>query len=124
MIVVGLTLKTGGVMVSRKVVAGQDMLTTEKIMQTFRMPRELVAGLRAEADRRGVDLTALIVKLTNAYLEDFGLPEAATALLDEDRAALKMGRYEYLLHVLFLRSLAVRDQGPGFDVPKGARKGR
>lgn len=103
-------------------VTGRDMLTTEKVMQTFRMPRELVARLRADADRRGLDLTALVVKLTGAYLEDFGLPEAATSLLDEDRAALKMDRSAYLLHLLFQRSLAVRDQGAGFDSPSKARR--
>jgi hypothetical protein len=112
-------------MASRKAaVTGRDMLTTEKIMQTFRMPKELVAGLRAEAERKGLDLTALVVKLTNAFLDDFGLPEAATTVLDEDRAALRMDRYTYLLHLLFQRSLAVRDQGPGFDAPGKGRKGR
>lgn len=112
-------------MAARKAaVTGQDMLTTEKVMQTFRMPRELVARLRADADRRGIDLTALVVKLTSAYLEDFGLPAAATTLLDEDRAALRMDRYTYLLHLLFQRSLAIRDQGPGFDAPARGRKGR
>lgn len=112
-------------MASRKAAqTGQDMLTTEKIMQTFRMPKELVAGLRAEADRKGLDLTAFVVKLTNAYLDDFGLPEAATALLDEDRATLKMDRHAYLLHLLFQRSLAIRDEGPGFDAPGKGRKGR
>jgi hypothetical protein len=104
--------------------SGQEMLTTEKLMQTFRMPRELVAGLRAEADRKGLDLTALVVKLTYGYLTDFGLPDAATAHLDEDRAALKMDRFAYLLHLLFQRSLAIRDQGPGFDAPGKGRKGR
>jgi len=112
-------------MASRKAaVAGQDMLTTEKLMQTFRMPRELVAALREEANRKGLDLTALIVKLTHSYLTDFGLPEAATALLDEDRAALRMDRYAYLLHLLFQRSLELREKGPGFDGPARGRKGR
>ncbi len=100
---------------------GQGMLTTEKLMQTFRMPRELVAGLRAEADRKGIHLTALVVKVTWGYLTDFGLPEAATAVLDEDRAALRMDRDVYLLHLLFQRALAVRDQGPAFDAPKERR---
>ena len=98
--------------------------TTEKLMQTFRMPRELVQDLRAEANRKGLDLTALILKLTSGYLTDFGLPQAATALLDEDRAALGMDRDVYLLHLLFQRSLEVRDQGPGFDAPKKGKSGR
>jgi hypothetical protein len=103
---------------------GHDMLTTEKVMQTFRMPRDLVAALRAEAERKGLDLTALIVKLAHGYLTDFGLPEAATALLDEDRNALRMDRDAYLLHLLFQRSTAIREHGPGFDAPKKERKGR
>lgn len=111
-------------MAARKAGAGKDMLTTDRIMQTFRMPGDLVAALRAEADRKGIDLTALVLKLTHGYLTDFGLPEAATALLDEDRAGLGMDRDAYLLHLLFQRSLAVREQGPGFDAPGKGRKGR
>jgi hypothetical protein len=103
---------------------GQEMLTTEKLMQTFRMPRELVAALRAEADQKGLDLTALVVKLTYGYLTDFGLPDAATAHLDADRAALGMDRDAYLLHLLFQRALAVREQGPAFDAPKSVRRGK
>src|SRR5512133_2203236 len=111
-------------MASRKAAAGQDMLTTEKVMQTFRMPRELVAALRTEAERKGLDLTALIVKLAHGYLTDFGLPEAARTLLDEDRAALRMDRDAYLLHLLFHRSLQVREKGAGFDAPEKERKAR
>jgi len=103
---------------------GQDMLTSDKLMQTFRMPRDLVAGLRAEADRKGMDLTAFILKLTSGYLTDFGLPAAATAHLDADRAALGMDRDAYLLHLLFQRALAVREEGPAFDAPKSVRKGK
>jgi hypothetical protein len=47
----------------------------------------------------------------------FGLPVAASHLLEADREALKMGRYEYILHVLFQRSLELREKGPGFDAP-------
>jgi hypothetical protein len=112
-------------MASKKAaLGGKDMLTTEKLMQTFRMPRDLVAGLRAEADRKGIDLTALVVKLTHGYLTDFGLPEAATSVLDEDRTALGMDRDVYLLHLLFQRALAVREQGPAFDAPKPGRRGK
>jgi len=48
-----------------------------------------------------------------------GLPEAATALLDEGRAALAKDRGACLLHLLFPRSPAVHEQGPGFDAPRG-----
>ncbi len=108
-------------MTTRKLVMRGPDLTSEKIMQTFRMPKELVAALRAEADEKGLDLTALIVKLTSGYLTDFGLPEAATTLLDDDRATLGMDRLSYLLHVLFQRALELREKGPGFDAPKRGR---
>jgi hypothetical protein len=90
---------------------------TEKLMQTFRMPRELVVFLRGEADQSGRDLTAFVTRHLDGLRTWFGLPEAASSLLEADRAALKMGRYEYLLHLLFQRALELRDKGPGFDGP-------
>jgi hypothetical protein len=105
--------------------SSRDMMTTEKVMQTFRMPKDLVRALRAEADRKGLDLTALVNRVMSGLLTDFGLPEAATAHLDADREALGMDRDAYLLHLLFQRSLAVREQGPGYDGPTRHRgKGR
>ena len=98
--------------------------TTERIMQTFRMPRDLVVFLKAEAAASGRDLTPHV----NRYLEGlrswFGLPEAAVRLLDADRAAMKLGRFEYLLHLLYLRSLELREKGAGFEAPKTKGKDR
>jgi hypothetical protein len=91
----------------------------EKQMQTFRMPRGLVAFLRDEAGREGRDLTAQVVRWLLGIRGYFGLPEAATALLESDRRRLGMERYEYLLHVLYQRSLRLREAGPGFDAPHG-----
>ena len=104
--------------------AADAFSNTEKIMQTFRLPRELVAFLKGEAATRGLDLTALVVRHLDGVRTWFGLPTAATALLEADRQALRMGRYEYLLHLLFQRSLELREKGPGFDVPDagGARR--
>ena len=53
-----------------------------------------------------------------------GLPEVARAILDDDRSALGMDREAYLLPLLFQRSLAVREEGPGFDGPRFRKKGR
>jgi hypothetical protein len=100
------------------------MVTSEKLMQTFRMPRELVVAMRAEAERKRLDLTALVVRLLNGYLTYFGLPEAATAHLEADRAALGLDRDQYILHLLFHRALDVRAKGPGFDAPEKEKKGR
>ena len=102
--------------------AADPFSTTEKVMQTFRMPRELVAFLRGEADRNGRDLTAFVNRQLDGLRTWFGLPEAATALLEADREALRMERYEYLLHLLFQRSLELREKGPAFDAPGFERK--
>ena len=91
--------------------------TTEKLMQTFRMPRELVSFLKQEATRGGRDLTGHVVRWLDGMRTWFGLPQAATSLLEADREALGMERYEYLLHVLFQRGLELRENGPGFDAP-------
>ena len=97
--------------------AADPFSTTEKLMQTFRMPRELVIFLKDEAAARGSDLTGHVIRHLDAVRTWFGLPAAATALLEADRQALGLGRYEYLLHLLFQRSLELRDKGPGFDLP-------
>ncbi len=96
--------------------------STEKVMQTFRIPRELVTFAKGEATGRGIDLTAYVVRLLDGLRTWFGLPAAASVPLEADRQALGMGREEYLLHLLFHRSLEVRQKGAGFDVPRAERK--
>jgi hypothetical protein len=103
--------------------AADPFSTTEKLMQTFRMPRELVTFLKEESAARGSDLTAHVLRYLDGVRTWCGLPAAAAALLEEDRQALGLGRYEYLLHLLFQRSLDLRERGPGFDGP-GARERR
>jgi hypothetical protein len=98
--------------------------TTEKLMQTFRMPRELVVFLKDEAAARGSDLTGHVIRHLDGLRTWFGLPTAATAVLEADRKALGLGRYEYLLHLLFQRSLELRDKGPGFDGPNSGERRR
>jgi hypothetical protein len=92
---------------------------SDRLMQTFRMPRELVAFLKEEARRSRRDLTGHVVRWLEGIRSHFGLPEAAGALLEADRKRLGMERYEYLLHVLYQRSLELRERGPGFDAPHG-----
>ncbi len=112
-------------MASRRGQASEaEILTSEKVIQTFRMPRELVSLLRADATRKGLDLTALVVRLLHGYLTYFGLPQAATAQLEVDREALGMDKGEYVVHLLYQRSIDVREKGPGFDAPTRGRKGR
>ncbi len=90
-------------------------------MQTFRMSRDLVTFLKAEATRRGVDLTAYVTRVLEGLRNHYGLPAPAARLLDEDREALGVDRVDYLLHLLYERSIAVRDKGPGFDARRTKR---
>jgi hypothetical protein len=90
---------------------------TDKLMQTFRMPRELVAFLKTEAARGGRDLTGQVVRYLEGIRSYCGLPAAATVLLDADRNRLGMDRHEYLLHALYKRSMEIREKGAGFDMP-------
>jgi hypothetical protein len=98
--------------------------TTEKLMQTFRMPRDLVTFLKGEATRNGLDLTAYVTRVLDGLRTWFGLPAAATVLLEADREALGMERHVYVLHLLFQRSLELREKGPGFDAPSTGRRKR
>lgn len=95
--------------------------STEKLMQTFRLPRELVAFLKDDAAKNGLDLTAYVNKMLDAVRTWYGMPVAAGQLLEADREGLKMRRYEYLQHLVFQRSLELREKGLGFDAP-GSRE--
>ncbi len=108
----------------RPTATAPEMLTSEKVMQTFRLPRELLTALKTEAAKKGLDLTALVVRLLHGYMTYFGLPDAATSQLEADREALGMDRDQYVVHLLYHRSLDVRAKGPGFDSPGKERKGR
>jgi hypothetical protein len=90
---------------------------SDRLMQTFRMPRDLVQHLKAEAARSRRDLTGHVIRWLEGVRTYFGLPEAAVSLLERDRERLGMERYEYLLHALYARSLALRENGVGFDGP-------
>lgn len=96
--------------------------TTEKLMQTFRLSRDLVTFLKSEATRSGIDLTAHVTRILEGTRTWFGLPAAATTLLEADRETLGMERHEYLLHLLYQRSLDLREKGPGFDAPSTGKE--
>lgn len=97
---------------------------SDRQMHTFRMPRELVNFLKGEAQRGGRDLTGHVIRSLDGLRTYFGLPEAASALLEADRMHLGMERYEYLLHLLYQRSLELREKGTGFDAPKSVASGQ
>jgi hypothetical protein len=98
--------------------------STEKLMQTFRLPRELVAFLKDDAAKNGLDLTAYVNKMLEGVRSWYGMPVAASQLLEEDREKMKLRRYEYIQHLIFQRSLDLREKGSGFDAPGGEKKRR
>lgn len=94
-----------------------EIASGNKVVRTFRMPVDLVHVLGREASRRGLDLTALVLRILHGYLTYFALPEAAIAQLEADREAMGMDRSQYLSHVLYHRCLAIRERGLGHDDP-------
>lgn len=98
--------------------------STEKLMQTFRLPRELVTFLKDDAAKNGLDLTAYVNKMLDAVRTWYGMPVAATQLLEADRESLKMRRFEYLQHLVFQRSLELREKGQGFETHGQPRQGK
>jgi hypothetical protein len=96
--------------------------STEKLMQTFRIPRALVTFLKEDAARNGLDLTAYVNKMLDGVRTWYGMPFAASQLLETDRERLKLRRYDYIQHLMFERSLELREKGPGFDAPEPGEK--
>jgi hypothetical protein len=90
----------------------------KKVMVNFRLRPDLVAYLKAESRRCGLDCTAFVTRALDCFRTDYGLPLAARALVESDRDALGMEPHEYVLHALFQRLLDIRERGPGFDAPR------
>jgi hypothetical protein len=99
--------------------------TGEKVMLTFRMPLELAAFVKVEALKGGRDVTAHVNRWLEGFRSYFGLPSAAQAVLEADRKALGLDRFEYLLHLCYQRLQELRDKPPGFDgAPQVERRRR
>jgi hypothetical protein len=95
----------------------KKVVTTEKIVVTFRMPMDLRNWCRAQAEARGLSLNEFVVAVLADLHEWYGLPDQMVASYDSDCAALGLGRREYLMHLLLTRYDQVRERGPGFDRP-------
>lgn len=97
-------------------------VSTEKVMQTYRLPRDLVDYLKKQAQDRGLDLTAFVNRILDGYRTYYGLPLAVSETLEADREALGMGKLDYFLHVFYRRSEAIQANKPGFDNPTTKRR--
>jgi hypothetical protein len=102
--------------------------SAEKSIISIRMPLEILAFIEAEARARAaglglrgedlesaVNITATINRTLEAFRSWFGLPVIVAELVEKDRAALGLGRLEYLQYIVFRRYEALAKHGPGFD---------
>ncbi len=106
--------------------------TGEKSVLSVRMPMELATFIQDEAraralaagvsekelpepGERALNLTRMVNTILDAFRTYFNLPVVIVERVEADRKALKLGRLDYLQHVVYMRSEAVAKNGPGFD---------
>ena len=84
-----------------------------KVVQTYRLARQLVGFLKEEAAERGLDVSALASRILDGYRSYYGMPPAAVASLERDRRELGLDRLAYLQQLVFGRAELVSLRGPG-----------
>ena len=102
--------------------------SAEKSIISIRMPVEVLNFVEGEsraraatlgltgADLEGaINITAQVNRMLEGLRSWFGLPAIAPEAAEKDRAALGMGRVEYLQYLVFRRYEATVKNGPGFD---------
>jgi hypothetical protein len=109
----------------------------EKTIISIRMPLELLSFVEGEARARGaalglkgddlensINITAQINRTLEAFRSWFGLPAVVADAVEKDRAALGLGRLEYLQYLVFRRYEAIVKNGPGFDREPGQERNK
>jgi len=103
-------------------------VSAEKVVVTFRFPRDLASWLASEAKKRGWSMNEFLVTLTHDLFAWYSLPDMVTDQLERDLEALGLDRRKYVMHVLMRRYHEVLEHGPGHDRKAGAtppgRKGK
>ena len=90
--------------------------SAEKSIISIRMPTEVLRFVEAESRARAaINITAQINRMLEALRTWFGLPAIVAEAAEKDRAALGLGRLEYLQYLVFRRYEATSKYGPGFD---------
>ncbi len=102
--------------------------SAEKSIISVRMPVEVLRFVEDESRTRGaalglkgpdlenaINITAQINRTLEALRSWFGLPAIVAEAVEKDRAALGLGRLEYLQYLVFRRYEATVKNGPGFD---------
>ena len=102
--------------------------SAEKTIISIRMPIEVLnfiegesrvraaaLGLKGEELENAVNITAQINRMLESLRSWFGLPAVVAEAIEKDRAALGLGRLEYLQHLVFRRYEALVKHGAAFD---------
>ena len=102
--------------------------SAEKSIISIRMPVEVLNFVEGESRARAaalglkgadlenaINITAQINRALEALRTWFGLPAIVAEAAEKDRAALGLGRLEYLQYLVFRRYEATVKNGPGFD---------
>ena len=102
--------------------------SAEKSIISIRMPIEVLnfvegesraraagLGLKGEDLETAINITAQINRMLESLRTWFGLPAMVAEAVEKDRAALGLGRLEYMQYLVFRRYEALAKNGPGFD---------
>jgi hypothetical protein len=95
-------------------------VSSEKVVVTFRFPRDLAAWLTSEAKQRAWSMNEFIVTIVNDLFSWYALPGMVTEQLEKDRQALGLDRRKYVTQVLMRRYHEILEKGPGFEKKAGA----
>jgi hypothetical protein len=102
--------------------------SAEKSIISIRMPIEVLnfvegesraraagLGLKGDDMESAINITAQINRMLESLRTWFGLPAMVAEAVEKDRAALGLGRLEYMQYLVFRRYEALAKNGPGFD---------
>ncbi len=104
--------------------ARSTMKSSEKVVVTFRFPRDLANWLNSEAKSRGWSMNEFLVTLTHDLFAWYSLPDIVVEQLEEDCDALGLDRRKYMTRVLMRRYHEVLEKGAGFEKKAGTSERR
>jgi hypothetical protein len=101
--------------------------TSEKVVVTFRFPRDLASWLGREAEKRGWSMNEFMVTVAHDLFGWYALPDIVVEQLEADAEAMGLDRRKYITRVLMRRYHEVLEKGPGFEKaasPAGGKRAK
>lgn len=94
-----------------------DSPSGRSLALSVRIPSDIGDSLKFRAKATGQSINDVVVGVLAGPVSWFGVPKRDAFELDRDLEAFGWSKEDYLQHLMSLRALAVREQGPGFDKP-------